>query len=280
MKTIILRNPKVSLGKIIGVLFWIVMFFLYFLSQKPQDLVVFLDVGQGDATLIQKGDIQILIDGGPDRSILYELPKYMSFFDRKIEYLVLTHPHEDHIKGFLYVLENYEIGEILYYPVCYENNSYKSLIQGEIPVRKIFAGDSISLESLNINIIWPRVAKGGTGGCIKPWNNNINNDSLVIEFEYLGKKYLLMGDSEREVEKILIEEKIVSSKYHILKAGHHCSKTSSSETFLKSVSPIYVICSAGVKNKFGHPSSETLKTFDSLGVQYLVTYEEGNIQIK
>lgn len=280
MKTTILRNPKVSLGKIFGVLFWIILFIAYLLSQKPQDLVVFLDVGQGDATLIQNGNTQILVDGGPDRTILYELPKYMPFFDRKIEYLVLTHPHEDHIKGFLYVLENYEVEEILYYPVCYENNSYKSLLQSGVNIREVFAGDSISLESLNINIIWPRVEKYNKGECIKPWNNNINNDSLVMEFEFLEKKYLLMGDSEKEVEKNLLEEKVISNKYHILKAGHHCSKTSSSETFLKFVSPTYVICSAGIKNKFGHPSSETLKTFDSLGVQYLVTYDEGNIQIK
>ncbi|PKN03091.1 hypothetical protein CVU76_03680 [Candidatus Dojkabacteria bacterium HGW-Dojkabacteria-1] len=265
MKITTLKNPKVLLGKFFGILFWLLLFSLYFINQKPQNLVVFLDVGQGDATLIQNGNVQVLIDGGPDRSILYELPKYMPFFDRKIEYLVLTHPHEDHIKGFLYVLENYEVGQILYYPVCYENNSYKSLLQSGVNIREVFAGDSISLESLNINIIWPRVEKYNKGECIKPWNNNINNDSLVMEFEFLEKKYLLMGDSEKEVEKILLKEKIISNKYHVLKAGHHCSKTSSSETFLEFVSPTYVICSAGIKNKFGHPSSETLKTFDSLG---------------
>jgi len=280
MKITTLRNPKVSLGKFFGILFWLLLFSIYFVNQKPKDLVVFLNVGQGDATLIQNGTIQILIDGGPDRSILYELPKYMPFFDRKIEYLVLTHPHEDHIKGFLYVLENYEVGEILYYPVCYENSSYKSLIQSGINVKETFAGDSISFESLKINIIWPRVRESAERECIKPWNNNINNDSLVMDVEYLGKKYLLMGDAEKEVETILVSEKLISNKYHILKAGHHCSKTSSSETFLRYVSPSYVICSAGLQNKFGHPSSETLRIFDSLGVQYLVTYQEGNIQIK
>jgi len=280
MKTTILKNPKVSLGKFFGILFWLILFTAYFVNQKPQDLVVFLDVGQGDATLIQKGNTQILVDGGPDRSILYELPKYMPFFYRKIEYLILTHPHEDHIKGFLYILENYEVGKILYFPVCYENSNYESLIQNNSNTKEVFAGDSISLDSLNINIVWPKVGEYKKEECIKPWNNNINNDSLIIEFEYLGKKYLLMGDAEKEVEEILITENLISNNIDILKAGHHCSKTSSSETFLKFVSPVYAICSVGEGNKFGHPSSETLKNFDSLGVQYLVTYDEGNIQIK
>ena len=280
MKTTILKKPKISLGKFFGILFWLMLFTTYFVNQKPQDLVVFLDVGQGDATLIQRGNVQVLVDGGPDRSILYELPQYMPFFDRKIEYLILTHPHEDHIKGFLYILENYEVGEILYYPVCYENNSYRSLIQNNLNIKEVYAGDSISLDSLSINIVWPKVVKNIKGECIKSWNNNINNDSLVIEFKYLGKRYLLMGDTEKEVEEILIIENLISKNYDILKAGHHCSKTSSGETFLKFVSPVYAICSVGLKNKFGHPSGETLRNFDSLGVQYLVTYEEGNIQIK
>lgn len=236
--------------------------------------MVFLDVGQGDAILIQEGNIQVLVDGGPDRSILYELPKYMPLSDRKIEYIVLTHPHDDHMIGLLHVLDNYEVGELLYYPVCNNNPNYRSLISNPVKKREIAKGDAISLITLKINIIWPIESEKSNENCYKPFDSNINNDSLVVEFQYIGRKFLLIGDAEMEVESRLMSE---LGKYDVLKAGHHCSKTSSSETFIKWVVPRYAICSSGDKNKYGHPSSETLKTFSKYGVQYLVTYEEGNV---
>ncbi len=280
MKITTLKKLNLSLISILQFSLWVIIFLVYLLSVKPSDIVVFLNVGQGDAILIQKGEIQLLVDGGNGKEILYELPKYMPFYDRHIEYLLLTHPHDDHLVGLLHVLESYDIGEILYYPVCYENNNYETLLSNSTKKRMVSAGDTISLDSLEIDIIWPREGELTIQNCIKPWNGNINNDSLVLQFEYLNKKFILMGDAEKEVESILISEGVVSGKYDILKAGHHCSKTSNSETFLKVITPGYAICSCGEGNKFGHPSSETLNIFDSLAVQYLVTYEQGNIQIK
>jgi competence protein ComEC len=280
MKITTLKKLNLSLISILQFSLWVIIFLVYLLSVKPSDIVVFLNVGQGDAILIQKGEIQLLVDGGNGKEILYELPKYMPFYDRHIEYLLLTHPHDDHLVGLLHVLESYDIGEILYYPVCYENNNYETLLSNSTKKRGVSAGDTISLDSLEIDIIWPREGDSTAENCIKSWNGNINNDSLVLQFEYLNKKFILMGDAEKEVESILISEGVVSGKYDILKAGHHCSKTSNSETFLKVITPGYAICSCGEGNKFGHPSSETLNIFDSLAVQYLVTYEQGNIQIK
>ncbi len=89
-----------------------------------------------------------------------------------------------------------------------------------------------------------------------------------------------MGDIESPVESTLLKEGLISKEYDILKAGHHCSKTSSSETFIKNVSPSLAVCSVGVENSFGHPSSETLDTYTKLGVQYLLTSQKGSIQIK
>jgi len=149
--------------------------------------------------------------------------------------------------------------------------------------REVGRGDTISLGYVKVNILWPILNKEESkNGCVRPYDGNINNDSIVIEFEYLGKRFLLMGDAEQEVEKILVEKGFLQSNngYDILKAGHHCSNTSSSETFVKAVSPEFVICSVGINNSFGHPGSETLKTFQRLNVQYLLTYENGNIRIK
>lgn len=264
-------------------LIWVFLSLIYLFCTGAENEVVFLNVGQGDSILVQYGSTQLLIDGGPDSSILYEIQKYMPIYDRNIEYVLLTHPHDDHLLGLLKVLDRYSVGEILYYPVCYENENYKYLLQKYENKREVGRGDAISLGYVKVNILWPILNKEESKNeCIKSYNGNINNDSIVIEFEYLGKRFLLMGDAEREVERVLVEKAFLQSDsgYDILKAGHHCSNTSSSETFVKAVSPELVICSVGINNSFGHPGSETLKTFQRLNVQYLLTYEKGNIRIK
>ncbi len=263
----------------ISIFMWICILILYIYFFTPKDLVAILDVGQGDAILIQEGDIQVLVDGGPDSSILYELAKFMPVYDRRIEYIVITHPHDDHIVGILDVINRYEVGEILYYPVCFENANYEFLIQSFPDMRKVGRGETIRLKSFNINILWPILLKHSEN-CVNSFNGNVNDDSLVLDFEFLNKKFLLMGDIESPVESTLLREGLISKEYDILKAGHHCSKTSSSETFIKDVSPSVAVCSVGIENSFGHPSSETLDTYTKLGVQYLLTSQKGSIQIK
>ncbi len=258
---------------------WLIVGLIYLFTVKHEDTVVFLDVGQGDAILIQNDNIQMLIDGGPDGSILYELPKYIPLYDRTIEYIVLTHPHNDHLVGLLSVLERYQVGEILYYPVCYENENYGYLLQTYENVREIGAGETIRVGDIDIDVLWPKLGKE-YDSCVRQYNNDLNNDSLVLEFKYLNKRFLLMGDIESDVEEVLVKEEILMGKYDVLKAGHHCSNSSSSETFLNTISPLLAICSVGKDNTFGHPGSETLKNFLNKSVQYLITYEEGNIQIK
>jgi len=262
-----------------GILLWICLLFIYLNFLKPKDSVVVLNVGQGDAILIQQGDIQVLVDAGPDSSILYELPKYMPVYDRRIEYIVITHPHDDHIVGILDVIARYEVGEILYYPVCFENENYEFLIRNFPNLKEVGRGDTIRLEIFNINILWPILNREGQE-CVKSFNGNINDDSLVLDFDFLKKRFLLMGDIESPVENILIKNKLIYQDYDILKAGHHCSNSSSSETFIKYVSPTLAICSVGLENSFGHPSSETLNVFSKLNVQYMLTSRDGSIQIK
>ncbi len=260
-------------------IFWILLGIIYLLTVKHQDTVVFLDVGQGDAILIQEGSVQVLIDGGPDDSVLYQLPKYIPIYDRKIEYVVLTHPHDDHIVGLLKVLERYEVGEILYYPVCFENENYEYLLQNYSNLRQVGKGDTMRLNSFEIDILWPFLEESPQG-CVKQFDLDLNNDSLVLSFEYLDRKFLLMGDAEAPVEFELLNQGNLLPSYDILKAGHHCSNSSSSETFVKRVSPDMAICSVGLENSFGHPHSETLNILERYNVQYFITSQSGNIQIK
>ena len=260
-------------------LVWLILGVIYLITVRYENTVVFLDVGQGDSILIQEGNIQVLVDGGPDSSILYELQKYIPIYDRKIEYVVLTHPHNDHLVGLLYVLERYEVGEILYYPVCYENENYEFLLQRYSNLREIGRGDTIRLKDIELDVLWPILNKGKEE-CVAQYNSDLNNDSLVLSFEFLEKKFLLMGDIESDVEEVMVKDGLLPGEYDVLKSGHHCSNSSNSETFLETVKPDIAICSVGENNTFGHPSSETIQSFLNYNVQYLLTYEEGNIQIK
>lgn len=262
----------------VSVLLWVILSVAYLVIPRGSDTVVFLDIGQGDATLIQQGDLQVLIDGGESLDVLYQISKYMRLEDRVIDIVVLTHPHDDHLIGILHLLERYEIGEIWLYPVCFNNKNYELLMSYNLKTKEVYKGMAFKIKDINIEIVWPRV--GEVSNCVvgkyKSWNGNINNDSLVMIVEYLDKRFLLMGDAQNEVEKELIVDKHID----FLKAGHHCSKTSSSETFLKMVKPAVAICSCSYENKYGHPDSGTLRNFFLGNVQYLVTYLAGNIVVQ
>lgn len=233
--------------------------------------VIFLHVGQGDATLVQKGDFQILVDTGPDDSVVYELPKYMSFFDHTIEIVILTHSHDDHTQGIFSILENYDVGSIYISKECFKSAdlSYLETNYGSL-IKDVSELQELVYEDISLNKIYPVKDE-----C----NSNVNNDSLVYELKLPQKKILLMGDAEVEVEEYLIENSLFED-VDILKTGHHCSKSSTSEMFLTTVKPELAICSVGEGNKFGHPHSETLKLLEEYNVQYLITYQEGNIVVK
>jgi len=231
--------------------------------------VFFLDVGQGDAILIQKGSTQVLIDGGEDSSVLYGLGEYMPFGDMEIELVVLTHPHADHINGLLYVFERYEVGEVWFNYVDYKSDIYEYFLTLEIPLKQAEEGTRYILDDWVMEVIF-------SSDIVYGKDNNLNNASIVLQLEADNYKYLLMGDAEVEVEKFLIEENILED-IDILKAGHHCSKTASSEEFLNIVKPEIAICSYGEGNKFGHPHKETIDRFKERGIKILSTKEEGNI---
>ena len=230
-------------------------------------------MGQGDAILIQQDDFQILVDGGPDDRILYELAKKMPKNDKTIEVVVLTHPHEDHIRGLMNVLEGYVVERLLLNRVESENKAYRYMLENyEEILMEVVKGDTVQYKDILATVLFPFDEE-------REVYANLNNESVVLLVEVYDYGVLLMGDGEVELEQRLLENLEIEN-IHILKAGHHCSKTSSSEMFLRKVNPTTAICSCGRGNRFGHPHYETLQKFEMLNVQYLITYMEGNIVIK
>ena len=245
----------------------------------PEELEVdFLDVGQGDAILIKSPFGQnILIDGGPDSKVIEGLGKNLPFWDKRIDLMVLTHPHDDHVTGLIEVIKRYSVKKILYTGVIHSAPNYLAWLavirERKIPLviidrpQKIVLGDDCYME-----IIYPRK------NFLAQETDNLNNSSIVARLVYGQTKFLLMGDAEIEVEKELLADGADLSA-QVLKVGHHGSDTSSGEEFLKAVSPQIAAIQVGKDNDFGHPSLRILKRLERAGAEILRTDKNGTIKL-
>ena len=233
--------------------------------------VSFLDVGQGDAVLIQTSEFKnILIDTGPDRKVVEELSKKMNFFNKTIDLLIITHPHNDHFVGFFDIINKYKINKVAITGVASSNYLYSEFLK-EIKLRDInlffldknhdfqIGNDSFldNLYPFDNNLIGRKV-------------HNLNNTSIVsqlnvIKDDQLIPVILFTGDAEHEEEReVLLSGQSIDSP--ILKIGHHGSKTATSNMFLTAVKPQKAIVSVGIDNTFNHPSPETIDKLDSVDV--------------
>jgi len=239
--------------------------------------VRYLDVGQGDSILISLPDsTDILIDGGPGNKVLEEIGEAMPFWDKKIEVMILTHPHSDHVSGLVEILRRYKVEQIYYTGVLHTAPDYIAWLE-EIKKQKIplvivdkqfdlkFAEQNAELE-----FIWPRTS------LVNQRVSNLNNSSIVTKFKFGEKTFLFTGDLESPGEKDLLETGI-ELKADVLKVGHHGSSSSSSEAFLSAVEPIYSIVSVGKDNDFGHPHLITIRRLERIGTQIFRTDESGAI---
>ncbi len=254
-------------------LFVLYIFSFYF----QEDLqVTFCDVGQGDAILIQtKNNKDILVDGGPDLSVLTCLGEQLPFYDRRIELVVLTHPHADHLVGLLAVLDRYQVDNVLITGVDGGNKNYQEFLGliKEKNINKIIAvaGQRFDLpKGVQLEVIYP------LNSLENRKVDNQNNGSVVLSLEYQEIRFLLMGDLEEGGEANLLATGNNLSA-NVLKLGHHGSSTSSSLDFLQAVDSELVIISVGQGNSFGHPSLRTVKRVERLGSNILRTDLLGKI---
>jgi len=260
-------------------LFFLVGYRVFDYVQKPDLEVSFFDVWQGDSIFVESKDgTQILIDGGPPNRILPNLGSRMSFFDRFIDVVVLTHPHADHVSGLIEVLGRYNIGMIIESGVDYhtaEAKIFESLV-AEKKLKKVTVDHPINLNFANgavLKFIYPE--ESFVGMTLK----NVHDSALVGELDFEDKKILFMSDAEKNLEKRLVEEGRVGD-VDVLKTGHHGSKTSSNDFFLRVTKPEYAIISSGARNRYGHPAQEVLSRLASAGAQIFRTDLDGTITLE
>ncbi len=264
----------------LNILAWITV-----LDLSKSDLleVIFFNVDQGDAIFIKTPQKhQILIDGGPSSAILEKLAKEMPFWDRSIDLIVLTHPEKDHLGGLLEVLKRYKVENIFWTGIIRDTVEYeewKRLIDEEDA--RIFiarTGQKIKFWRSIFYILYP--FENLEGQELK----NSNNTSIVAKLVFGKNSFLFTGDIYKSIEKKLLGHYVPDQVKHssidsdVLKIAHHGSKTSSSEEFLREVSPEIAVISVG-ENRYGHPHPEVLSSLERFAIKILRTDKNGNIKI-
>ena len=265
---------------LVGILFltnilaWLVVFDL----SRPRLLEVALfDVGQGDTIFIETPQgHQILIDGGPDSTVLEKLGKEMPFWDREIDLIILTHPDFDHLIGLIEVLKNYKVANILWTGIEFNNNAYedwlKIIAEEEAKIIIARAGQRIKAGEVILEIVYP--FENLKGKRIK----DTNNSSIVSRLVFKEVSFLFLGDIYKSAEKE-IADKNENLDSDVLKISHHGSKSSSDEEFIRRVSPEIGLISVGKDNNYGHPHQEVLEIMKKYDIKILRTDLDGDIKI-
>ena len=224
--------------------------------------VSFLNVGEGDAILIQQGHQQVLVDGGPSPQALdLALGERMPFWDRTIELVVLTHPHHDHLAGLVEVLQRYRVKQVLYPKLDHDSPLYDEW-QRLLETKKIActfaqAGQKIDLGAGTfINVLNPQPT------LFTNTQSDVDNNGVVMRLGSGDVSFLLTADIMQEAEWELITRR-VGLDSTVLKIAHHGSDTSSTPEFLAVVNPLTAVISNGADNKFGHPDAGVMERLEA-----------------
>ena len=253
------------------------------LVHRPDGIarVTVLDVGQGDAILVEGGaGGRLLVDGGPDPDrLLAALDERLPPWDRRIDVVVLTHPHEDHVAGLAGLLARYRVGRVFEPGMNGPGPGYAAwraaIARLGRAIGTLAAGDRLRIDGIRLRVLWPirgdvplEPADGGTA---------INNVSIVLLGDVAGRRFLLAGDVEEGVDPSLIAEGL--PHLDLLKVAHHGSKTASTDAFLEAVQPSVTVVSAGMKNPYGHPAPSTIARLEATGARVFRTDRNGSVEV-
>lgn len=239
-------------------------------SADNQLKVHFIDAGQADSILIQQGNNSMLIDAGNNEDSETVRNYIAKQGIKKLDYVIGTHAHEDHIGGLDYVINNFEIDKI-YMPKATSNTkTFEDVVTAiknkEMKITTPVPGDSFKLGEADCKILAPNSAS----------YEDLNNYSIVIKVTYKNNSFMFTGDAEA-ISETEVLNKGFDVKADVLKIGHHGSSSSTSDEFLKKVSPKYAVISAGKDNDYGHPHKEIMKKLKDSGIAVYRTDESGTI---
>ncbi len=248
-------------------------------SESTKNIIIrYIDVGNADCNLIQfpNGE-NMLIDGGnvPDGN---DVCTYLSSIGvERLDYIVGTHPHEDHIGGLVDVINNFDIGTV-YMP---------RIPDKYVPTTKVYQNLLTAIANKNLTVISPNPRDSIFAGDAEVVfmndisdidSSNINEYSIVLKVEYGNNRFIFTGDAEAVNEKTILNQFSKNElKCDILKIGHHGSSTSNTKNWLKTLSPKYAYIPCGADNKYGHPHDETVKALNSLNVEYYRADQNGTM---
>lgn len=233
-------------------------------------LVHFIDVGQGDSILIESAGHFMLIDAGENDQGETVVSYLEAAGVTKLDYVIGTHPHSDHIGGLDDVINAFDSERVILPPVEHTTRTYEDVLDAAadkgLKLTKPKPGTSYTLGKAEFTIIAP----------VKDYGDNLNNWSVGLRLTCGDTAFVMCGDTEAGAEQDIIDSGAILSA-DVLKTGHHGSSTSTSDTFFKAVSPEWAVIQCGKDNSYGHPHKETLEKFQKAGVHVLRNDELGTI---
>jgi competence protein ComEC len=247
------------------------------LRVNPDLQVDFYDVGQGDAIFIKTGGgARLLMDGGPSGRVLQKVASDLPFFDRRIDLVVLTHPHADHITGLIEILRRYDVRRVLYLPLDFDSDywsEFQKLVEDK-KIQKIIArpGQKIILDkNTTLSVLAP------TGAIPAGKIKDPNDYSIVSRLTFGKSSFLFLGDAGiGEVGKIAAK----SLDSEVVKIGHHGSATATTGQVLGAVSPELAVISVGKDNQYNLPNPKVLELLNLDKIKYLRTDEAGDVRLE